>query len=297
MAMTYTSLVAPKGTTGSVLNWVGYTKLDTPTVVDEAQMLLYEMLRVREMKSEWTFGMAIGQASQPLPTRFLDPIGQITDVANGLEYGHLIDTQVKNRRTYDPSLAGTFGTDPFTTTLNSSLVSCAKTAHGFNQDSTITIPNAPAINGITLTGAFPVVTITDANNFIIDTGDTLASAGGVGGGAGVTYTGNNLTSGGAVSWGVWDEKVRFDAAFDTAATLKLLYFRQPALLSATNLSNFLTNRYPKLMRVACLAAAADYMRDDTEYQKQVGALNNLIQSTAAADDMFYRGAIFGTDTP
>ena len=47
MAMTYTSLVAPKGTTGSLANWVGYSKLDTETVLDEAQSLLFHLLRVR----------------------------------------------------------------------------------------------------------------------------------------------------------------------------------------------------------------------------------------------------------
>jgi hypothetical protein len=297
MAMSYTSLIAPKGTTGSILNWVGYTKIDLATVVDEAQYLLYETLRVREMRKEWTFGVAVGQASQALPSRFLDPIGKIYDVTNNTEYDHGIETAIVKKRVYDSSIAGTFGTDPFTTTLDSSRVSVSKTAHGFNQDSTVTIPNAPVVNGITLTGSFPVVTITDANNYIIDTGDTLATASGAGGGAGVTYTGNNLVAGSARWWAVWDETVKFDVAFDTQAVCKLLYYRQPELLSAANPTNFLTNRYPKLMRVACLAAAAEYMKDDEEMQKALANLSALIQNTAAVDDLMYRGATFGTDTP
>lgn len=299
MAMTYTSLVAPKGTTGSILNWVGYSKLDIPTVVDEAQLLLYEILRVREMRTAHTFGMAVGQSSTALPSRFLDPIGPIFDITNNTEYDQLgALTQLQRKRTYDSSFSGTFGTNPFTTTLNSSSVSVQQTAHGLTQDSTITIPNGPTVNGLLMTGSFAITSITDANNFVMATdADTPASATGSGGGAGVTYTANQLIAGSASCWAVWSEKLRFDVAFDTQATCKLLYYRQPLLLSSTNQSNFITDRYPKLMRVACMAASAEYMRDDTEYQKQVQALNNLISTTAATDDLSFRGAVFGTDTP
>ena len=91
--------------------------------------------------------------------------------------------------------------------------------------------------------------------------------------------------------------MKFDTAFDTQTTLKQLYYRSPVLLSASNQSNWLVNRYPMLMRIACMAAAANFMKDDTEYQKQVGALNNLIGTIAAENDMGYRGMEFGTDTP
>ena len=51
MAITYNTLVAPKGTTGSLLNWIGYTKVDVATVLDESQILLYQMIRVREKQN------------------------------------------------------------------------------------------------------------------------------------------------------------------------------------------------------------------------------------------------------
>jgi hypothetical protein len=296
MAMTYTTLTGSKGSVGSILNWVGYSRVDVATVVDEAQFLLFEILRVREMRTEWTFGMAVGQTSVALPARFLDPIGKIFDLTNNLDYDHRIETEVMTKRSYD-DLSGTFGTNPFTTTLDSSIVAVEQAAHGFTQDSAIVIAGAPVLNGLTLTGTFPVTSIVDADNLTIDTGDTLATSAGAGGGVGVTYTGKVLVSGTPTIWAAWDEKLKFDAAFEIATVCKLLYYRQPALLSATNLTNFLTNRYPKLMRVACMAAAAEYMKDDGEYQKHVAALSALIQSTAAADDLFYRGANFGTQTP
>lgn len=294
--MTYNTLVAPKGAAGSIMNWVNYSKLDVVTVVDEAQSLLFQMLRVREMRTEWTFGMAIGQANQPLPARFLDPIGKIFDVTNGTDYGQNLQTDIVRARSYDTSLAGSFANNPFTTTVGASLVEVHEVAHGLNQDSTITILAATATGGLTLNGAFPIVAIVDADNFMIDAGDN-ATASAIGGGSLATYTANNLVSGSPSRWAVWDEQTKFDTAFDSPATLKLLYYRSPSPLSTTNASNWLTSRYPMLMRKACQAAAADFMKDDVEYKKGVDALSALIQSTAAVDDLSYRGAEFGTDTP
>lgn len=296
MVMTYTSLVASKGTTGSIANWVNYSKLDLPVVLDEAQALIYEVLRVREMKKEWVFGVVAGQSAVSLPTRFLDPVGDMLDIVNQTQYAHLIEGQINERRAYE-QVTGSFGTNPFTTTLDSSLVSVGKTAHDITQDSTVTIAAATAVAGITLNGAFPVVSVTDANNYVIDTGDTLANAATTGGGAVATFTAQRMVDGSPSCWSVWNEQIKFDVAFDAPATMKQLYFRQPELLSATNLSNFLTVRYPKLVRVATSAAAADFMKDDAEYNKHNTALLNLIQTTAAADDMIYRGASFGTETP
>jgi hypothetical protein len=296
MVMTYTSLVAPKGTTGSIANWVNYTKLDLPAVLDEAQSLIYQVLRVREMKKEWVFGVIAGQSAVSLPTRFLDPIGEMFDLVNQTKYDHLIEGQTNERRTYEEA-TGSYGTDPFTTTLDSSLVSVEDTAHDLTQDSAITIAAASAVGGLTLNGTFPIVSVTDADNYVIDTGDTLATSSATGGGSSATFTAQRLIDGSPTCWSVWNEQVKFDVAFDAPATMKQMYFRQPELLSATNLSNFLTVRYPKLVRVATCAAAADFMKDDTEYNKHSTALINLIQTTAASDDMIYRGASFGTETP
>lgn len=300
MSMSYTTLTGSKGSSGALLTWVNYAKLDVGTVVDEAQALLYQILRVREMRTEWTFGVSVGQASVALPTRFLDPIGKVYDLTNVTDYDQFIGTSILKKRAYDNSISGTFGTNPFTTTSGSGLVSVNQTAHGLNQDSAITIPNAPSLNGLTLTGTFPIVSITDANDFVMDVGsasDTTATASGSGGGTGVTYTADNLVAGSPTGWGIWDENLKFDMAADTAFTGKLLLYRRPQPLSATNPTNFVTDRYPHLMRVACLAAAAKFMKDDQEYQKNMTELNTLIQTTASFDDLAYRGASFGTDTP
>jgi hypothetical protein len=51
------------------------------------------------------------------------------------------------------------------------------------------------------------------------------------------------------------------------------------------------------MRVACMAAAADFMKDDTEYQKQMTRLANMVERISAQDDMHLRGMELMTDNP
>lgn len=296
MAMTYTSLVASKGTAGSIMNWVDYSKLDVETVVDEAQSLIFQTLRVREMRTEWTFSMAIGQSEAALPSRFLDPIGRLQDLTNSMRYEHLTESEIMRLRTYDTLSDEDFGADPFTTVADSSLVTVSITGHDLNQGGSLVVSGATAVGGLTLNGAFPITSITDDDTIVIDA-MTEASSSATGGGSSASWSANNLVAGIPSSWALWDEKIKFDQAFDSQATFKQLFYRSPKLLSATNTSNWLVTRYPILMRTACQASAASYMKDDNEYAKHVAALNTLIGSIAASDDMTYRGAEFGTDTP
>jgi len=300
VTMTYDSLVAPKGTTGSLLNWIGYGKIDVITVLDEAQFLLWDLgLRVREMRTSFTFGLTVGQANVSLPARFLDPIGKIYDTTNATDYDQRNETDVLASRSYSP-LSGSLGTNPFTTALGSTQVSVGLANHGINQGSTFSVLAATSANGLSFNSTFPVISVTDANDFVIETGDVNAAgatASGVDGGAVATYTANNLVAASPTRWAIWDEKIHFDTAIDVPASMRLLYFRQPLLLSTTNETNFLTTRYPRLLRQACNTAAADFMKDDVEYNKGLTALTALVQSTAMQDDLSRRGATIGTDTP
>lgn len=297
MAMTYTSLLAPKGTSGSIANWVGYSKLDLQTILDEAQSLIYQTMRVREMRTIWTFGMAVGQCDQPLPARFLDPIGRLFDVTNNSRFPQKLDTDIMSYRSYDASLSGSFAANPFTTAIGLSTITVVMANHGLNQGSTMTIAGAVAVDVFNLNGTWPVTSIIDANTLVIDTVDTQAASSVTGGGASATWTANNLDAASPSVWAIWDEQVKFDSALDTACAYKLLCFRSLPLLSTASPTNFLTSRYPMLIRKATQASAADFMKDDTEYQKALTALNALIMDIAAKDDMSYRGAEFGTDTP
>jgi hypothetical protein len=294
--MNYTSLVAPKGTTGSLMNTVNYSKLDAVTVLEEAQSLLFSLLRVREMKSRWVFGVTRGQCNVPLPSRFLDPIGRARDIKNGFTLPQWLDTEIETLRAYDNSPAGDFAADPFTTTNGSPLVAVELVGHDLTQGSTLTIVDATDVGGLVLNGTFPVASITDDDNLVIDT-DTEATSGANGGGSSASYTANKLVDATPTKWSINDEKLQFDCAFEEATQFGLLYFRSPKLLSASNETNWLTNRYPKLLRTACMAAAADYMKDSEEYNKHLGALTALVGSVNAENDLYLRGAEFGTDTP
>lgn len=298
MSMNYSSLIGPKGQAGSIANWVSYTRLDLTTIVDEAQALLYETLRVREMITEYRFQVPAGGSELPVPAGFLDPIGKIWSPTLNYPIEHIDEGRLQRERIYQ-TLDGSFGANPFTTTNGSSLVSVNLAGNGFNQGATITIAGAAAVNGLTPNGTFPIASLTDANNFVIDTSilGAQANAAGSGGGSAATYDCNNLTQMDLRYWAIWDEAIKFDGAAIEVTTGSLIYYRSLPLLATTNPTNFLTKRYPNLMRVACTTAAADFMKDSTEYQKNLTALTGLIQRINVENEGHRRGSTVYIETP
>jgi hypothetical protein len=297
MAMTWTSLTSPKGTSGSIANWVSYTKLDINPIVDEAQAMIYSRLRTREMLTSTTFLLTQNSSEIALPVRFLDPIGRIRGVDFNLGIKHKDQGYVTGSRTYS-GLSGSLGTNPFTTTTGLTTVSVNLTNHGLTQGSTFAPYSVSSVNGISLASqSFPVVSITDANDFVIDTISQTASGSGSGGGSGGTYVANQLITSMPALFAIWDEKIKFDCAAQQDINMVMPYFQSLALLSASNLTNFLTNRYPQLMRVACQAAAADFQKDTTEFQKSSTRLEAMIEQIAIDNDGFMRGIEAGTENP
>lgn len=55
--------------------------------------------------------------------------------------------------------------------------------------------------------------------------------------------------------------IQLDSPPDQSYGYALIYYQQPAALSGTNTTNFLTATYPRLMRCACMAAASEFMKD------------------------------------
>jgi len=296
--MTYNSLIAAKGNAGAIATWVNYTLLDTVTIVDEAQALIWSLLRTREMRAEFSFSMPIGNSRIALPSRFLDPIGRMYQTSFNIPLRHKDPSFVQQNRNYD-ELSGSLGTDPFTTVSGSDSVNVALTDHGFNQESVFNTTGATAFNGVTLNGTFPITAIVDTNNFTIDISNlgTTPSASGSGGGAAVDYLCDNLIAGMPNWYAIWDEAIHFDAAFTQQTLCKLLYYRSPTPLSSSVQTNFVTNRYPQLMRVACMASAADFMKDDAEYQKGMARLQAIVDRVSIENDMGMRGMELDTITP
>lgn len=291
MAMNYTSLIGAKNVSGSIATWVSYSLLDIPPIVDEAQALLYSLLRTREMRTELAFSMPVGGASLALPSRFLDPIGRIYTTSFNNTIRHKDENTVQRTRVYTENSGAL--TNPFTTVAGSPLVSVALANHGLTQDSVFYYSSSDPAWG---SGTYPVVSITDANNFVFSISPGAATLSGTSGSA-VTYLADALTLGFPVYFSIWDEAIRFDQAFSQQTLCKLQYFQSLPLLSASNQTNFLTNRYPQLLRRACVTAAADFMKDDQEYQKDLTALSALVERVNVENDMTMRGMEIEADTP
>lgn len=295
--MTYTTLTGAKTSPGSIMNWVSYSKLDTVTILDEAQSLLFQMLRVREMHAEWMFSIAESGSQVLLPARFLDPDGDLISSNLGQRFRHVTENQLGRMRAFE-NATGTLGTNAITVTQNSLTINVNLPGHDLTIASDFTIAGAATFNGVDPNLTYKVVLLPDADNITLYNPDMpLPSATGAGGGAAMTYIVNRLVDGSPSAWAVGGQLLMLDCALTDAIQFRLSYFKSPLLLSATNQSNWLTDRYPRLLRTACQASAADFMKDDAEYQKCITALGGLIQSVAAENDLMMRGLEFGTDTP
>jgi hypothetical protein len=96
-------------------------------------------------------------------------------------------------------------------------------------------------------------------------------------------------------YAIFGEKMQFDVVTNAATTLSLIYFQTPAALSPTNTTNFLTRRYPNLLRTACLAVAADFRKHEADYNRNVQRMTTLITTINAENDLYLRGVEVDAD--
>lgn len=205
--MTFSSLTADKNTAGSIRRWVNYGPLDVEQVLEEAQALIYQTLRVREMRTEFPeITLVPGASSAPLPLRFLDPVS-LRNRTHNLTIGLTDETNIAQRRIYED-------------------------------------------------------------------GDLIRSI--------------------PRSYAILNEAMQFDCAADEQITLSLVGFQRPEYLSSSNPTNFLTDRYPNLLRVACLTQAYDFMSNTAKHQSNLSLLSGLIASIGTQDDLSLRGGVFET---
>ncbi len=111
------------------------------------------------------------------------------------------------------------------------------------------------------------------------------------------YTCDGLSLGSPLFWAIYDEQIHFDMAFNQQTSCELYYFRSPLLLSPTNQTNWVTNRYPMLLRQACIAGAYSWRRNIEMYQIEFQKLTAMAEQVSVENDMFYRGAEIDTETP
>jgi hypothetical protein len=171
--MSYTTLVAAKSEPGSIRSWMNYAKIDVEGVLEDAQAMIYNRLRVRDMKASDVLPVAVGAGSANLPDDFIEAI-LVRDITNNFDLDERDEKLLEGLRSY--------------------------------------------------------------TNGVLDIGDPAYFAD-------------------------YDDALNFDCKTTTAWKMKLIYYQTPAPLSSSNPKNFLTRKYPQLLRMACLAVAARHNHD------------------------------------
>ncbi|MBW3099257.1 phage adaptor protein [Pseudohoeflea coraliihabitans] len=99
----------------------------------------------------------------------------------------------------------------------------------------------------------------------------------------------SLPSGTPTRWADYDDTINLNSEADQAYTAKLVYYAEPTALSGANETNWLTDRYPMLLRNVCTMFAADARKDWALMErKQVQAME-LISQIKAESDLGMRG--------
>lgn len=78
--------------------------------------------------------------------------------------------------------------------------------------------------------------------------------------------------------------LQLDVPADKAYTIRHLYFKRPAYLSGSVLTNFLTDRCKKLVRSACMLNANEFLKDDEEKSYWLQIAMNEIETLNIASD-------------
>jgi hypothetical protein len=271
MSMNFNDLIGPKSRAGSIQNFVRYKPVPGEVVLEDAQALIYSQLRVREMRASAVVTLGIGAFTAALPTGYLEPISmKDREGWKVIPDKYVSEDQLLGYRTFDTDVM---------TTLNGSLTAGATTVVVDSADSFPT------------TGSFSV--LIDSEVMLVTAGQGTTSWTVSRGYAGTTAAAHATAAvvDGALEIGtpmqvaVYDEMFQFDCKADEARRLDLVFFKRLALLSASNPTNFLTTRYPNMLRVACQAGAASFMKDTEEFQAREAELIALIQAANAESDL------------
>lgn len=90
-------------------------------------------------------------------------------------------------------------------------------------------------------------------------------------------------------WCDFDTTINFDTKADQAYTAKMIYFKKPDALSGSNLTNWLTDRYPTLLRRVCLMFAAEARKEYEIMDRAEMRALQAIDEIRAESDLAMRG--------
>lgn len=106
-----------------------------------------------------------------------------------------------------------------------------------------------------------------------------------------------LSIGMPLNFAIYDEMIQFDRLAEDATNYRFLYYAKPAPLSSSATTNWLTERYPRLLRLACTAMAADFQHHTERFNQAMGELSVMIQSVNAESDLSRRGEVYDIEVP
>lgn len=200
--MDYSTLVAGPDVKGSIQYWINYTRIDSESILEEAQAWIYSKIRTRDMLAAEDIAIATGATTLDFPANYLDPL-------------HLGIPGYMNR-------------------LRLKDIEWFRTHLGWDEDAA-------------------------------------------------------LPEGVPTYWCDFGSAINLNTQSDQDYTAKLAFYRRPIGLSPTNLTNFLTTRYPTLVRRACLMFAAEARKEYDLYDRlEVRALQ-AAKEIMEEDDLARRG--------
>lgn len=98
----------------------------------------------------------------------------------------------------------------------------------------------------------------------------------------------NLFSGEPNSWTVLNDTLYTDVEASSDFSGMLLYYAQPEALSGTNETNFLTTRYPTMLRRACMKYAYEFMKDSERMQTEEILTLAAIEEANLTNELYRR---------
>lgn len=78
--------------------------------------------------------------------------------------------------------------------------------------------------------------------------------------------------------------IEFDVPADKTYTTRLLYYAIPTALGSGNTINFLTQRYPRLLRAVCVAFANEFLKDQKEKLYWLQLAMAIVQEVNVLDE-------------
>lgn len=89
-------------------------------------------------------------------------------------------------------------------------------------------------------------------------------------------------------WAIIGDTAYVDVACSEAFAGKLMYYKRPTALSGSNETNFLTTRYPTLLRHALMGKAFEHMKDWTAAMQYLQMAEGKIGEAMATNDLYRR---------